>query len=128
MVAVSDFSGWRSRDRSKTELKALMPEDAKEVSGHMRWIVSGKAAHGLVASPSQMGRFETQWLAAPTNLAALTDIPVQWIELMHDRRQRGALPPFLMPGLGQSSAPPSGLVRTRQMRKNPSLFGSSGES
>jgi hypothetical protein len=30
----------------------------------MRWIVGGKAARGCAASPSQMGRFETQWLAA----------------------------------------------------------------
>ena len=30
----------------------------------MRWIVGGKAAQGCAASPSQMGRFETQWLAA----------------------------------------------------------------
>jgi Transposase DDE domain group 1 len=29
----------------------------------MRWIVGGKAASGCAASPSQMGRFETQWLA-----------------------------------------------------------------
>src|SRR5262249_55943 len=29
----------------------------------MRWIVGGKAAQ-IAASPSQMGRFETQWLAA----------------------------------------------------------------
>jgi hypothetical protein len=36
----------------------------------MRWIVGGKAAHGCAASPSQMGRFETQWLAAPENLIA----------------------------------------------------------
>src|SRR5271156_849255 len=28
----------------------------------MRWIVGGKAAQGSAASPSQMGRFETQWL------------------------------------------------------------------
>jgi Transposase DDE domain group 1/ISXO2-like transposase domain len=34
----------------------------------MRWIVGGKAAHGSAASPSQMGRFETQWLAAEKNL------------------------------------------------------------
>src|SRR5262245_43478112 len=31
----------------------------------MRWIVGGKAAQGCAASPSQMGRFETQCLAAP---------------------------------------------------------------
>ena len=29
----------------------------------MRWVVGGKAAHGNAASPSQMGRFETRWLA-----------------------------------------------------------------
>src|SRR5262249_44001209 len=39
----------------------------------MRWIVGGKAAQGRAASPSQMGRFETQWLAAPANLSALAD-------------------------------------------------------
>jgi Transposase DDE domain group 1 len=37
----------------------------------MRWIVGGKAAQRSAASPSQMGRFETQWLAAPKNFAAL---------------------------------------------------------
>lgn len=30
----------------------------------MRWIVGGKAAKGRAASSSQMGRFETRWLAA----------------------------------------------------------------
>jgi hypothetical protein len=40
----------------------------------MRWIVGGKAAQGCAASPSQMGRFETQWLAAPANLSALADL------------------------------------------------------
>ena len=34
----------------------------------MRWIVGGKAAQGRAASPSQMGRFETQWLTAAKNL------------------------------------------------------------
>jgi hypothetical protein len=32
----------------------------------MRWIVGGKAAQGCAASPSQMGRFETQWRATET--------------------------------------------------------------
>jgi len=40
----------------------------------MRWIVGGKAAQRSSASPSQMGRFETQWLAAPKNFAALADL------------------------------------------------------
>jgi Transposase DDE domain group 1 len=52
----------------------------------MRWIVGGKAAQGSAASPSQMGRFETQWLAAPRNLAALADLSGQWIDLVHGRR------------------------------------------
>jgi hypothetical protein len=38
------------------------------------------------SSPSQMGRFETQWLAAPANLSALADLSGQWIELVHGRR------------------------------------------
>src|SRR6476661_10493553 len=42
----------------------------------MRWIVGGKAAQDSAASPSQMGRFETQWLAAPANFSSLTDLLV----------------------------------------------------
>jgi len=52
----------------------------------MRWIVGGKAAQGCAASPSQMGRFETQWLAAPENLFAIADLSGQWIDLVHGRR------------------------------------------
>src|SRR5262249_44249798 len=52
----------------------------------MRWIVGGDAAHRSVASPSQMGRFETQWLAAPKNFAALADLSGHWIDLVHGRR------------------------------------------
>ena len=40
----------------------------------MRWIVGGKAVHRSAAWPSQMGRLETQWLAAPKNFAALADL------------------------------------------------------
>jgi hypothetical protein len=52
----------------------------------MRWIVGGQAAQGCAASPSQMGRFETQWLAAPENLSAIADLSGQWIDLVHGRR------------------------------------------
>src|SRR5947199_10251735 len=48
----------------------------------MRWIVGGSAAHGSAASASQMGRFETQWLATDTNLAALIDLSGLWIDLV----------------------------------------------
>jgi hypothetical protein len=40
----------------------------------MRWIVGGGAASGAAASPSQMGRFETRWLTAERDLAALADL------------------------------------------------------
>src|SRR6187200_1984894 len=38
----------------------------------MRWVVGGKAVTRDAASTSQMGRFETEWLASDENLAALT--------------------------------------------------------
>ena len=52
----------------------------------MRWIVGGKAALGAAASPRQMGRFETRWLTAQMNLAALADLSGQWIDRVHARR------------------------------------------
>jgi len=52
----------------------------------MRWIVGGKAVVGRAASPSQIGRFETQWLATDKNLSALADLSGQWIDLVHGRR------------------------------------------
>src|SRR5260370_35065843 len=52
----------------------------------IRWIVGGPAAHSNAASASEMGRFETQWLAAPANHSALADLSGQWIELVHGRR------------------------------------------
>ena len=53
----------------------------------MRWIGGGEAAQGGGASPSQMGRFETQWLAAPENLSALADLSGQWIDRGDGSRQ-----------------------------------------
>src|SRR5207248_11242982 len=52
----------------------------------MRWVVGDRAIIGSAASASQMGRFETEWLARPENLAALTDLPGQWIDTVHTRR------------------------------------------
>jgi hypothetical protein len=52
----------------------------------MRWVVGGRAPMGQAASASQMGRFETEWLAQPENLAALTDLPGRWIDKVHTRR------------------------------------------
>ncbi len=52
----------------------------------MRWVVGGGAPMGRAASASQMGRFETEWLARPENLAALADLPGRWIDKVHTRR------------------------------------------
>jgi Transposase DDE domain group 1 len=57
----------------------------------MRWIIGGKAAEGLAASPSQMGRFETRWLTAERNLCALSDLSGRWIDLVHGRRPPGGI-------------------------------------
>jgi hypothetical protein len=37
----------------------------------------------LVRPVSQMGLFETKWLSRPENLAALADLPGQWIDKVH---------------------------------------------
>src|SRR5882757_1661823 len=52
----------------------------------MRWVVGGRAPMGQAASTSQMGRFETEWLTRPENLAALADLPGLWIDAVHKRR------------------------------------------
>jgi hypothetical protein len=52
----------------------------------MRWIVGGGAVTKQAASASQMGRFETEFLAADDNLAALADLSGLWIDRVHDRR------------------------------------------
>ena len=52
----------------------------------MRWVVGDRAITGSAASASQMGRFETKWLSRAENLAALADLPGQWIDKVHHRR------------------------------------------
>jgi hypothetical protein len=48
-----------------------------------RWVVGDRAVTGPPASASQMGRFETKWLSRPKNLAALVELPGQWIDKVH---------------------------------------------
>ena len=52
----------------------------------MRAIVGREGVDRLAASTSEMGRFETEWLASDTNLAALTDLSGAWIDRVHRRR------------------------------------------
>jgi hypothetical protein len=52
----------------------------------MRWVVGGRAADDCAASASQIGRFETEWLANDENLVALADLDGRWIDRVHSRR------------------------------------------
>src|SRR5215213_9522809 len=52
----------------------------------MRAIVGREGLGRLAASGSQMGRFETEWLATEANLAALTNLSGTWIDRVYDRR------------------------------------------
>ena len=52
----------------------------------MRAIVSREGLDRTAASSSQMGRFETEWLATDANLAALTDLSGTRVDQIHDRR------------------------------------------
>jgi Transposase DDE domain group 1 len=52
----------------------------------MRAIVGREGLDRLAASPSQMGRFETEWLATEANLAALADLSGVWIDRVHERK------------------------------------------
>jgi hypothetical protein len=52
----------------------------------MRAIVDRRGLDCHAASTSQMGRFETEWLATEENLAALSDLSGVWIDRVHDRK------------------------------------------
>src|SRR5215203_4689194 len=52
----------------------------------MRAVVGREGLDRPAASTSQMGRFETEWLATEPNLAALTDLSGAWIDQVHARR------------------------------------------
>jgi hypothetical protein len=52
----------------------------------MRAIVGREGLDRPAASTSEMGRFETGWLATEANLAALADLSGAWIDRVHARR------------------------------------------
>ena len=43
------------------------------------------------ASSSQVGRFETEWLATDANLEALTDLSGAWIDQVHSQKPRDGI-------------------------------------
>jgi hypothetical protein len=52
----------------------------------LRQVVGGRAVEKEAASTSQMARFETEVLTQPKNLAALMELPGQWIHQVQQRR------------------------------------------
>ncbi len=60
--------------------------DRLSVDPSMRYIVGGRAKERNAASTSQMGRFETEVLTQPRNLAALMNLPGQWIDRLRARK------------------------------------------
>src|ERR671927_1690692 len=52
----------------------------------LRAIVGREGLDRPAASTSEMGRFETEWLATGANLAALTELSGSWIDRVHARR------------------------------------------
>jgi Transposase DDE domain group 1 len=52
----------------------------------MRAIVGREGLDRCAASSSQMGRFETEWLATNTSLETLADLSGTWIDRVHERK------------------------------------------
>jgi hypothetical protein len=60
--------------------------DRLAVDPVMRQVVGGRATKKQAAKTSQMGRFETDVLSQPDNLAALMDLSAQWIDQVQQRQ------------------------------------------
>src|SRR6266581_3739623 len=58
-----------------------MPRPDNALGGRRR----GANGPGCLGQPD--GRFETEWLVRSDNVAALADLPGQWIDAVHQRRQ-----------------------------------------
>jgi hypothetical protein len=70
----------------------------------MRAIIGREGLGRPAASSSQMGRFETEWLATDANLEALTDLSGAWIDRVHARKP----PDGLILDLDSSESPTFG--------------------
>ncbi len=70
----------------------------------MRAIVDRKGLDRRAASTSQMGRFETEWLATEENLAALTNLSGFWIDRVHERKK----PKIIILDMDSSESPTHG--------------------
>ena len=70
----------------------------------MRALVGREGLDRPAASTSQMGRFETEWLATEANLGVLTDLSGAWIDRVHGRKP----PDGIILDLDSSESPTSG--------------------
>ncbi len=66
------------------------------------WSATGRLV-GLPLRPARR-RFETKWLSRPENLAALADLPSEWIDKVHGRR----LPKTIVLDMDSSESPTYG--------------------
>src|ERR687885_705276 len=76
----------------------------------MRAIVGREGLDRPAASSSEMGRFETGWLATEANLAALADLSGAWIDRVHARR------------------PPDGIILDMDSSESPTHGGQEGSA
>ena len=73
----------------------------------MRAIVGREGIDRPAASTSQMGRFETEWLASEANLAALTDLSGAWKM------------PLAMPSIPPSALAPTDMANSHIRSRHP---------
>ena len=76
----------------------------------MRAIVGREGFDRPVASGSEMGRFETEWLASDANLDALTKLSGTWVDRVHARR------------------PPDGIILDMDSSESPTYGGQEGSA
>jgi hypothetical protein len=70
----------------------------------MTAIVDRRGLDHSAASTSQMGHFETEWLATDENLAALTNLSGFWINRVHERKK----PKIIILDMDSSESPTHG--------------------
>src|ERR1035437_5643211 len=68
-----------------------MTPNGSRVDPTMRHVVGGQATERTASSTSQMGRFETEVLTQPGNLAVLTKLSGKWIDRLRERKPRREL-------------------------------------